>query len=116
MLCIHNVRTIPSSSPHSSFPTPPAVHTILCDLLPPSTYFRFNPELSSDVPIDESTQKRLDELVSDAERYIVANREHLDRAAACLLEPKWARQKAREWAGLQWSRALCWAREIRPAG
>ena len=47
----------------------------------------------------------MDKLVSDAEHYIVDNREHLDRAAARLLEPKWAGQKAQEWAGLQWSRA-----------
>lgn len=47
-----------------------AVHTILEDLLPKNVYFRFNPPLKTDIPLDEAEEEKLDKLVADAVRYL----------------------------------------------
>ena len=47
-----------------------AVHNTLKDLLPATTYFRFNPNLSADVPLDESDPIVIDQLITDAQNYI----------------------------------------------
>jgi calcium-independent phospholipase A2-gamma len=46
------------------------VHTILEDLLPKNVYFRFNPPLKTDIPLDEAEEEKLDKLVADAVRYL----------------------------------------------
>ena len=81
------------------------MHTILKDLLPPSTYFRFNPELTEDIAIDESKPERLEQLVQDANNYVRDNHELLKAAAVCLTASKQPRQRVKEWAQSQWNRA-----------
>ena len=99
----------PSIYPHStsyvcSLLLPTAVHTILKDLLPPSTYFRFNPKLSEDLAIDESKPEKLDQLVRDANSYIMDNDELLRVAATCLTAKKKPHQRAEMWAWSQLNR------------
>ena len=82
-----------------------AVHTILKDLLPPSTYFRFNPELTDDIAIDESKPEKLEQLVQDANRYIRDNHELLRLAALTLTAKKRPQQRAEEWVWSQLNKA-----------
>ena len=94
----HLLSSLPSTPPLT------AVHTILKDLLPFTGYFRFNPELSVDVPMDESNPAKLDQMMDDAKRYVEAHKSELQQAAACLLEPKTPRQKVQEWTTSQWTK------------
>ncbi|KAG7265489.1 hypothetical protein CRUP_035629 [Coryphaenoides rupestris] len=50
------------------------VHTMLDGLLPAGTYFRFNPYLSEDVPLDESRLEKLDLLQAEASATSAATR------------------------------------------
>ncbi|XP_059894416.1 calcium-independent phospholipase A2-gamma [Gadus macrocephalus] len=77
------------------------VHTMLDALLPPDTYFRFNPLLSEDVPLDESRSERLNFLKSEGERYMLRNDAKLRRAAAVLAAPKGPVQRLADWAKLK---------------
>ena len=81
------------------------MHTILKDLLPPSTYFRFNPELMEDIAIDESKPEKLDQLVQDANKYIKDNHELLRLAALSLTAKKRPQQIAEEWVWSQLNKA-----------
>ncbi|ESS35731.1 phospholipase, patatin family protein [Toxoplasma gondii VEG] len=58
-----------------------AVHDLLSDLLPQSVYFRFNPDISGDWPIDETRTQRLDVLKCLAERFFLDNAETQRRLA-----------------------------------
>jgi calcium-independent phospholipase A2-gamma len=82
-----------------------AVHTILKDLLPRSTYYRFNPELTEDIAIDESKPEKLEQLIQDADNYIRNNHELLKLAAASLTADKQPHQRAEEWVRSQWNKA-----------
>lgn len=88
-----------------------AVHTILEDLLP-SCYFRFNPELTKDIPINESDPDKLAQLVDDANRFVDDNQEAMERAAAYLTAPKKPSQKIQEWVAMQWNKALSRTRHM----
>ncbi len=81
-----------------------AVHTILKDVLPASVYFRFQPDLSEDILIDESNPERLEQLVRDAERYLRANPELVQQVAESLTAPKTSMQKAQDWADTYWNK------------
>ena len=82
-----------------------AVHTILKDVLPADTYFRFNPQLSEDVMMDESKPEKLEILTRDAESYLAANEPKLQLAAASLLQGKRPRQRVWEWVERGWNTA-----------
>uniref|UniRef100_A0A3Q3BFT2 Calcium-independent phospholipase A2-gamma n=1 Tax=Kryptolebias marmoratus TaxID=37003 RepID=A0A3Q3BFT2_KRYMA len=77
------------------------VHTMLDALLPPDTYFRFNPYMSEDVPLNESRIEKLDFLKSEAERYLERNEAKLRKAASVLGQEKGAMQRLAEWAKLK---------------
>ncbi|KAJ8249924.1 hypothetical protein COCON_G00231400 [Conger conger] len=64
------------------------VHTMLDALLPPDTYFRFNPHMSEEIPMDESRRERLNALQTEGARYLERNEEKLRRAADTLLQEK----------------------------
>ncbi len=81
-----------------------AVHTILKDVLPASAYFRFQPDLSEDILIDESNPEKLEQLVRDAERYLRANQELVQRAVQSITAPKTSIQKAQDWADTYWNK------------
>lgn len=77
------------------------VHTMLDALLPPNTYFRFNPYMSEDVPLDENRQERLDFLQAESRRYLERNENKLKKAASVLAQEKSVVQKLAEWAQLK---------------
>jgi len=49
------------------------VHSMMYDLLPKGTYFRFNPFLREQMMIDEYQEERMDAMVEDAQEYIRRN-------------------------------------------
>uniref|UniRef100_A0A8B9KDM4 Patatin like phospholipase domain containing 8 n=1 Tax=Astyanax mexicanus TaxID=7994 RepID=A0A8B9KDM4_ASTMX len=77
------------------------VHTMLDALLPPDTYFRFNPYMSEDIPLDESRAERLNFLQAEGQRYLERNEPKLKKAASVLSQEKSTIQKLAEWAQLK---------------
>ncbi|XP_008399244.1 calcium-independent phospholipase A2-gamma [Poecilia reticulata] len=77
------------------------VHTMLDALLPPDTYFRFNPHMSEDVPLNENRQEKLNLLKGEGDRYLERNQAKLKKAASVLGQEKGAIQKLAEWAKLK---------------
>ncbi|XP_010893434.2 calcium-independent phospholipase A2-gamma [Esox lucius] len=77
------------------------VHTMLDALLPPNTYFRFNPYMSEDIPLDESRPERLTFLKEEGTRYLERNEAKLRKAASVLALEKSAIQRLAEWATLK---------------
>ncbi|KAI2665441.1 Calcium-independent phospholipase A2-gamma [Labeo rohita] len=77
------------------------VHTMLDALLPPNTYFRFNPYMSEDIPLDENRQERLDFLQAEGRRYLERNENKLKKVASVLTQEKGIVQKLAEWAQLK---------------
>uniref|UniRef100_A0A665TH99 Patatin-like phospholipase domain containing 8 n=1 Tax=Echeneis naucrates TaxID=173247 RepID=A0A665TH99_ECHNA len=77
------------------------VHTMLDALLPPDTYFRFNPYMSEDIPLNESRVEKLNFLKSEGERYLERNEAKLNKAASVLGQEKSTIQRLAEWAKLK---------------
>ncbi|NXI64118.1 PLPL8 phospholipase, partial [Anseranas semipalmata] len=77
------------------------VHTMLDALLPPDTYFRFNPLMNEDIPLDESRKEKLNQLQTDGIRYLERNEEKLKKAAKILTQEKSALQKFHDWLRLK---------------
>uniref|UniRef100_A0A671YJI2 Patatin like phospholipase domain containing 8 n=1 Tax=Sparus aurata TaxID=8175 RepID=A0A671YJI2_SPAAU len=77
------------------------VHTMLDALLPPDTYFRFNPYMSEDIPLNESRVEKLNFLKSEGERYLERNEAKLKKAASVLGQEKSTIQRVAEWAKLK---------------
>lgn len=70
-------------------------------LLPPDTYFRFNPHMSEDVPLNESRVDKLNFLMDEGERYLERNDAKLRKAAGVLTREKNCIQRLGEWAKLK---------------
>lgn len=70
-------------------------------LLPPDTYFRFNPYMSEDIPLHESRTEKLNFLKSEGERYLERNEAKLRKAANVLGQEKSTIQGLAEWAKLK---------------
>nr|XP_046234427.1 calcium-independent phospholipase A2-gamma [Scatophagus argus] len=77
------------------------VHTMLDALLPPDTYFRFNPYMREDIPLNESRAEKLNFLKSEGERYLERNEAKLKKAASVLSQEKGTIQRLAEWAKLK---------------
>uniref|UniRef100_A0A8C4R786 Patatin-like phospholipase domain containing 8 n=1 Tax=Eptatretus burgeri TaxID=7764 RepID=A0A8C4R786_EPTBU len=77
------------------------VHTLLDGLLPPDTYFRFNPLTGTDVALDERRVERLEQLRLDTEAYLSRNSNKLSRAAARLTKPRRPLQRLADWLQLK---------------
>ncbi|NWS08592.1 PLPL8 phospholipase, partial [Motacilla alba] len=77
------------------------VHTMLDALLPPDTYFRFNPLMNEDIPLDESRKEKLNQLQTDGIRYLERNEEKLKKAAKILTQEKSALQRFQDWMKLK---------------
>lgn len=73
------------------------VHTILKDVYDPSVYFRFQPDLSEDITIDESKPEKLALLCQDAEDFVLSHRHMLENAASSLMAEKKPAQKMQVW-------------------
>ncbi|XP_016418152.1 calcium-independent phospholipase A2-gamma isoform X2 [Sinocyclocheilus rhinocerous] len=77
------------------------VHTMLDALLPPNTYFRFNPYMSEDVALDESREEKLSQLQAEGLQYLERNQEKLQRAVSELTRDKSSTQRLSEWLRLR---------------
>ncbi|XP_016390479.1 calcium-independent phospholipase A2-gamma-like [Sinocyclocheilus rhinocerous] len=77
------------------------VHSMLDALLPPNTYFRFNPYMSEEISLDENRQERLDFLQAEGRRYLERNENKLKKVASVLTQEKGIVQKLAEWAQLK---------------
>lgn len=80
---------------------PPEVHAMLDAFLPPDTYFRFNPYMSEDVPMDDNRPERLSQLQADGVRYLERNEEKLKKVARILTQEKSSVQRVADWARLR---------------
>lgn len=70
-------------------------------LLPPDTYFRFNPYMSEDIQLNENRVEKLNFLKSEGERYLERNEAKLRKAASVLGQEKSAMQRLAEWVKLK---------------
>uniref|UniRef100_A0A8C5P9U2 Patatin like phospholipase domain containing 8 n=1 Tax=Leptobrachium leishanense TaxID=445787 RepID=A0A8C5P9U2_9ANUR len=77
------------------------VHKMLDALLPPNTYFRFNPVMNEDVPLDENRKEKLAQLQMDSKCYLERNEEKLKKAVKILLQEKTTLQQIRDWVQLK---------------
>ncbi|XP_030324921.1 calcium-independent phospholipase A2-gamma [Calypte anna] len=77
------------------------VHTMLDALLPPDTYFRFNPLMNEEIALDESRKEKLNQLQTDGIRYLERNEEKLRKAAKTLTQQKTAVQRLHDWLRLK---------------
>lgn len=80
-----------------------AVHTTVQDLLPPNSYFRFNPYLSEWITLDENRAEKLDLLKQDAQMYMRRNSEKFDSAVKSLLRKRGPLQKLEDWLRMQYT-------------
>ena len=71
---------------------------MLQDLLPPSTYFRFNPYMSENFTLDEIREEKWDQMKTVTDLYIRKNELKLQSAAQVLGFPKLSHHKIRDWA------------------
>uniref|UniRef100_A0A8C4RGE0 Patatin like phospholipase domain containing 8 n=1 Tax=Erpetoichthys calabaricus TaxID=27687 RepID=A0A8C4RGE0_ERPCA len=77
------------------------VHTMLDALLLPDTYFRFNPVMNEDIPLDENRKEKLNQLQMDGIRYLERNENKLKKAAKILMKEKTTSQKVTDWIKLK---------------
>ncbi|XP_006882702.1 PREDICTED: calcium-independent phospholipase A2-gamma [Elephantulus edwardii] len=77
------------------------VHIMLDGLLPPDTYFRFNPVMCENIPLDESRNEKLDQLQLEGLRYIERNEEKMKKVAKILSQEKTTLQKINDWIKLK---------------
>ncbi|XP_029774544.1 calcium-independent phospholipase A2-gamma [Suricata suricatta] len=77
------------------------VHVMLDGLLPPDTYFRFNPVMCENIPLDESRDEKLNQLQLEGLRYIERNEEKMKKLAKILSQEKTTLQKINDWIKLK---------------
>ena len=65
-----------------------AVDIVLSDVLPKSVYFRLNPNMSADIPMDEGRIEMLEQIQFDARRHLEKADESLKKCARVLLQDK----------------------------
>ncbi|GBP56386.1 Calcium-independent phospholipase A2-gamma [Eumeta japonica] len=64
------------------------VHLVLNDLLPPGSYYRFNPPIMEACAMDEVNPEKLNNLVRDTESYIRRNQHKFEQASAMLMRKR----------------------------
>lgn len=77
------------------------VHIMLDGLLPPDTYFRFNPVICENIPLDESRDEKLDQLQLEGLKYIERNDQKMKKVAKILNQEKTTLQKINDWIKLK---------------
>ncbi|KAK7499907.1 hypothetical protein BaRGS_00008755 [Batillaria attramentaria] len=73
------------------------VHNIMTDLMPPATYFRFNPYLSEELHLDEIREDKLELMQRDTQMYLRKNEYKLNKAAHTLKQIRLPHQHALDW-------------------
>lgn len=66
----------------------PAIDTVLSDILPKNVYFRWNPNMSADIPMDEGRIEMLEQIQFDARRHLEKVDDSLKTCARSLLQSK----------------------------
>ncbi|CAG4966175.1 unnamed protein product [Colias eurytheme] len=69
------------------------VHLALNDLLPPGSYYRFNPPLHEECAMDEINPEKLKNMTTDTYAYIRRNQHKFEQAAAMLVRKRTMAQK-----------------------
>ncbi|CAK1547744.1 unnamed protein product [Leptosia nina] len=69
------------------------VHLSLNDLLPPGTYYRFNPPLHEECAMDEINPEKIKNMITDTNAYIRRNQHKFEQAAAMLVRKRTTLQK-----------------------
>ncbi|XP_076798061.1 calcium-independent phospholipase A2-gamma isoform X2 [Arvicanthis niloticus] len=77
------------------------VHIMLDGLLPPDTYFRFNPVICENIPLDESRDEKLNQLQLEGLKYIERNDQKMKKVAKILSQEKTTLQKINDWIKLK---------------
>ena len=72
------------------------IHTTLQDLLPPETYFRFNPYMSEDFQLDEIREEKWEQMYQDTRMYCHKNERKFVSCAQQLALAKSPRQRLHE--------------------
>ncbi|XP_046344342.1 calcium-independent phospholipase A2-gamma-like [Haliotis rufescens] len=71
-----------------------AVHSILHDLLPQNTYYRFNPYLSEYFLLDEIRPEKIDQMMQETQLYLRKNDVKITKAINQLSKPRRPHQRA----------------------
>lgn len=74
-----------------------AIHAILQDLLPSSTYYRFNPYMSEDFTLDEIRPEKLRQMQLDTDMYLRKNDFKLNSCVKQLMLERQNHQKLIDW-------------------
>nr|KAG5708826.1 hypothetical protein BaRGS_031980 [Batillaria attramentaria] len=69
----------------------------MTDLMPPATYFRFNPYLSEELHLDEIREDKLELMQRDTQMYLRKNEYKLNKAAHTLKQIRLPHQHALDW-------------------
>lgn len=69
----------------------------MLDLMPPASYFRFNPYLSEDLFLDEIRPVKLNTMKRDTHLYLRKNELKLNKAIETLKRPRMPYQRALDW-------------------
>ncbi|XP_047510185.1 calcium-independent phospholipase A2-gamma-like [Pieris napi] len=69
------------------------VHLALNDLLPPGSYYRFNPPLHEECAMDEINPEKLKNMITDTNAYIRRNQHKFEQAAAMLVRKRTVAQR-----------------------
>lgn len=77
------------------------VHMTLQDLLPPATYYRFNPYMSDNIMLNEIKPEKIKQMQKDARMYIRKNEHKLVAACNQLMLPRKQIQKLADWSRRQ---------------
>ena len=80
------------------------IHTTLHDLLPPDTYFRFNPYMSEDFQLDEIRDEAWQRMYQDTRMYCHKNERKFVSCARQLAQPKTSRQRLQEQSRLAYNK------------
>lgn len=65
-----------------------AIDTVLSDILPKNVYFRWNPNMSADIDMDEGRIEMLEQVQFDARRHLEKVDDSLKTCARSLLQSK----------------------------
>ncbi|XP_074124398.1 calcium-independent phospholipase A2-gamma isoform X1 [Sminthopsis crassicaudata] len=77
------------------------VHIMLDGFLPPDTYFRINPVMRENIPLDENRNEKLDFLQLEGIQYLERNEEKMKKLVKILTQEKTTLQKINDWIKLK---------------